>query len=158
MSRRFLSAQRNPVISPARVSAAAIALLAIGAGGCGGADDITSGNEVVEAVVDYQQGFIAEDGEAVCSSLSGEAKRKLLVELSSLDEADCAQTMDQVFSLMGDDERAQMRREQGHIEPADVQVEGDRATVQLSTDSGLVCAGVKFGAFPEPVCRRNRGR
>ena len=99
--------------------------------GCGGDDEKPADEraEVVEVVKRYQTAVLDGDGGAVCDLMTGDGKRKLVVQLAPLGVNDCEGGVDKALDLAGKDELARIKSSRGQLTESKVRLRGRRATV-----------------------------
>jgi hypothetical protein len=86
---------------------------------------------VVERVKAAHQAYLDKDGEAFCDLLTGEGKQKILAATLFLGEKDCASSVERTLDSVGPEDFADTERSQDALEPDDVRIRGDRATVSF---------------------------
>ena len=88
---------------------------------------------VLRVVKAYQAAFLHRQPRAICSHLTGHAKRKLVGELAAELEVRpaCAPVMRGVLTFMGPEDVLRIRKTRRRLRPSDVTVSGGHARVHL---------------------------
>jgi hypothetical protein len=112
-----------------RAASAALAVLILGAAGCGGdGGKAPDAKQAGAAVTDYAHAFGSGDGEKACSLLTPAARDAFVKRVSSIvGTTDCAEAMAKLQTFAGPNVT-------GPFEEAtvsDVKVDGDKATANL---------------------------
>jgi ketosteroid isomerase-like protein len=121
------------MLHPRTLSLALLATAALGVAGCGG-DDSGGGDDeaqVREVVSDYAAAIADSDGDKACGYLTNDARTQVEAAGKALDvDGGCAEVMEKATAQASDDERKQLE----NIEITSVEINGDRAVVQVTAD------------------------
>lgn len=121
-----------------RIVLAGVTLTFLAGCGTGGDTDTTRSNdrraEVLTDLRQYQDAFLAEDAEAACERLTGEAKRNIVSELAAIaeDGLSCESVLEGAMGLLGPDDYAEVRKARKTLGVDAVRLQGaNNAVVNL---------------------------
>lgn len=121
------------MLHPRTLSLALLATAALGVAGCGGDDSGGGGDDeaqVRDLVTNYAAAIADSDGDKACGYLTNDARAQVEAAGKALDvDGDCGAVMDKATEEASDEDRKELE----DIEVTSVEVNGDRAVVQVTS-------------------------
>ena len=119
-----------------RRAALLISTAVLAASGCGGGPE----DDVKSAIHDYLNAFVDGDGAKACSLMTSDTRRQFVEKTKSLTKSsDCALAIEAIRTQAGAEVTAALAK----LKFTNVKVDGDRATVTLTSGGSRTTATLK---------------